>query len=63
MLVYDPLMVPVIESFSVIAPLCLGSVIGLSTGALIGELECNNKSQYNGRYKANKGNYFETSVT
>ena len=62
-LVYDPLMAPVMESFSVIAPLCLGSVVGSSTGALTGELECNNKSQYNGRCKADKGNCFETSVT
>ena len=62
-LVYDPLMAPVMESFSVIAPLCLGSVVGSSPGALTGELECNSKSQYDGRFKADKGNCFETGVT
>jgi hypothetical protein len=62
-LVYDPLMAPLMESFSVIAPLCLGSVVGSSPGALTGELGCNSKSQYDGRCKADKGNCFEIGVT
>ena len=62
-LVYDPLMAPVMESFSVIAPLCLSSVLGSSPGALTGGLEYNSKSQYDGRFKADKGNCFETGVT
>jgi hypothetical protein len=33
------------------APLCLGSVVGSSPGALTGELECNSKSQCDGRCK------------
>ena len=62
-LVYDPLMVLVIESASVISLLCLSSVVGLYLETLTRELEYNSKSQYDGRCKADKGNYFETGMT